>query len=272
MSVFLFANQTIVGDMAPTLLTQFCSSQNLSNLMSNLPFSSPLRPFASKFAHVFESDRRSIFAGAPCHSSLNDSDVGDLQQLEVPSNSVHDGVEAFKEHLDSDVEDAIRSWFGGRGVKLPDKPTKIRVRSLTKIHEAGSVYKPWKEAPADSNVIFKYLGHSNREVHWSAGRISQILRCPSRVDSERKIETLIVVQEYLPLDAESAAKDPCRRYSFNAAGCLYFNSLLGPVVLQVDDIICHFCLAETQIDGLQLNSPYVQIMPWNTVSVAFHSE
>ncbi|KAH8996076.1 hypothetical protein EDB86DRAFT_2829217 [Lactarius hatsudake] len=96
----------------------------------------------------------------------------------------------------------------------------------------GMKFSVETNSPGNSFVVFKY----ERYQPWSAGSIQMILYLPIKGTTHGPF---FVIKPYLPLNTADAQLNPYRKFIF-AAGQLVYKDRGDPVVVSLDEVICHF--------------------------------
>ncbi|KAF8870419.1 hypothetical protein BD779DRAFT_1478910 [Infundibulicybe gibba] len=87
---------------------------------------------------------------------------------------------------------------------------------------------------------------------WSAGRINTIFTHTRHHASGAKyLQTFLLIDEYTPLSPSDATRDHFREFSV-LGGCLFYNKFAPePVLLGIDEVICHFGHIKQKIEGVE---------------------
>ena len=131
------------------------------------------------------------------------------------------------------------------------------VLELEKLSIRGVVYASIKSLPRDSNVIFQ----KPRDPTLQAGKINTIFSSSHlQANYEEAKVTCLVVEEWLPV-TDAVLQQTYQQFGF-AGGFLCQNKAAETVVvLDVDDIVCHF--AKTFLG--QHDGDVFHVLPLNKV-------
>lgn len=124
------------------------------------------------------------------------------------------------------------------------------------IHK-GVTFSTYMDSPGNSNIIFSY------STGWSAGRIIAIFLWPSGSENESALMPCCVVEPMHQLTDVDASSDPYRAFPDMLAGRLFYSSYGSPIILLVDDIICHF--ADTRFRSGNSEVAITHVLPLDRV-------
>lgn len=170
----------------------------------------------------------------------------------------------YNDRLDRDVEQALRILVSYRSPDAHSQGTGFhtRVRRMCRITDDGDTYQAYSVCSGNSHVIFMLEG----DIDWRAGTIRDIFEQLHRTGDVCKAQVYIAIDEYLPLELSAAALDPYRNYA-PSAGRLFDARLSDqPLIITQDNILCPFVRSTPAVDGLQISSEYIHVLPLNKVS------
>ena len=150
------------------------------------------------------------------------------------------------------VEEELRDGLV-EGVTEAHLPSVCRMAESFAYH--GMKYSVETNSPGNSFVIFK----SRHCQPWSAGSIQMILYLPIK---DTTYGPFFVIKPYLPLNAADAQLDPYRKFIF-AAGQLVYEDRGDPVLVSLNEVICHF--THTPFRSTNISSRCVHVLPLERV-------
>lgn len=198
------------------------------------------------FVQVFQSDSRGTL-------------LNDIWSLDDGPGAVKPHSAAKKQLLVGDAYDLLYQRL--HGLRSHKAILRQPVYVQSSLAYRGVTFSNYKVSSGDSNIIYgDYL--SNK---WSAGRIISIFFWP-RKDTHGKADFIpcCIVEPYSPLTDSDAASDPYRQYRSDVAGKLFLSEFDPPVVLLMDDVVCHAACTAYRSSGTSI--PITHVLPLDRVS------
>lgn len=217
-----------IGELEATFTMSACRAANLEWMMQERDLKDSVRPLAEAFSKVSNEDHRG--------TRLAD-------EARPPPNKLQKTVT-----LNPRIRNLLLKLVPTMGT---DSSYTSEAMELEKISISGVIYASEKSLPRDSNIIFRRPGGLSQRV----GRIKSIFQLHHQPGT-----TFLAVSQH-NLIASSDERNVYRRFGF-AGGLLYDAEEDGRLlVIQSEDVICHFAKTELEPKGEKL----MHALPLNTV-------
>ncbi len=223
------------------MLKQFCAGQNIRALMTG-PVHEALQSLQTVFVEVFQGDNRGTLLNDICAFE-------DARKLQFKNHKVTTALDDETYRL---LQHKLHSNASARPWALLQRKALIQAS----ISRLGVKFSTFENAPGDSYIIFGDLSNGL----WSAGRISQIFVWGSS-DSPEHQSALFLTRKYVALNAADSKFDCYSKLSVGAfTGRLFYREFEDtPVLLGIDDIVCHF--ASTPVSLAKIQRKCVHVLP-----------
>lgn len=237
-------NQLTTGEMEITMFNTFIVGQQLragivDRTWSQGDVQARLR---DAFLATFESDRRGTL--------LND--IWAFDDEAAPTPDAHSTSSTLTEDIYALLQNRLN------GPSSQHRYFRQTVLVQPTITKNGVTFSTFRNSPGNSHVVYGPFS----DGRWSAGRIVAIFFWP-HTDSESI--ACLVVEPFRELEDAETRYDPYRLFHANASGKLFHASFERPIVLLIQDIVCHF--ASTPYHITQLGTDVIHALPLDRVSI-----
>lgn len=243
---------TRVGEMEQTMFRHFVMGQKLRTIFHPESIPPEVRQLLPAYQHVFQHDIRGTL--------LSDSLAFDETFQKLPEDvtwSVSDLAPLAIGHYGM-----LRSWIlEQEAVAGHAIPRHVFFRQGIK--RLGQTFQTAEISFSDSHIIFRKRSSAvaDPDSDWSAGEIDTIFSHTQQLEDTATTRTFMVVKEYVPLSSVEASHDNFRLSP--AAGRLFHLRFRSqPVLLHVDDIMCHAALCCFEVSNI---TDCVHVLPLNKV-------
>ncbi|KAL6303846.1 hypothetical protein BKA93DRAFT_734280 [Sparassis latifolia] len=238
-------------DLPGTMLRRFCMRQNLRSLFNPESLPQSISSIIAPFISSFQSEHRGTLLQdmLAFEDPLGDPDL-DNDELEKETRDFS--------RLGDQEWNALQSWFAGHNFIRPHINRYV-VRNK-KLEVQDDIYKPVTTSRGDSYIVFQRAD----DADWRAGRVVDIFTHSYRQENIDVRRNFLLVEEYIALEIRHIQFDPYRKFPF-VGGRLFYDKVRDQlIVLEVDEITCHF--AHTRRTTPSIDIDCVHVLPLNKVS------
>lgn len=220
--------------MEKTMFKRFSMGQNLRSIFHSQQIPTQIHAIIGEYDKTFCSDIRGTF--------LNDdlASDGPREQEEQGSGRSADSlnlpmhIRALLQHRIA-VESPLSMWIPHTGV-IRQKVTRL-----------GQSYQIPAASVGDSRIVFRH----EHNAEWSAGCIRTIFSHTRYLATGAKLtQTFLLIDEYSQLADSDVLMDPFRNFPILGGRLFYNHFNREPVLLEVNDIVCHFAHTKLNIPGI----------------------
>ncbi|GBE86757.1 hypothetical protein SCP_0906380 [Sparassis crispa] len=235
-------------DLPGTMLRRFCMRQNLRSLFNPESLPQSISSIIAPFISSFQSEHR----GTLLQDMLAFEDP--LGDPDLDNDELEEETRDFS-RLGDQEWNALQSWFAGHNFIRPHINRYV-VRNK-KLEVQDDIYKPVTTSRGDSYIVFQCAD----DADWRAGRVVDIFTHSYRQENIDVRRNFLLVEEYIALEIRHIQFDPYRKFPF-VGGRLFYDKVRDQlIVLEVDEITCHF--AHTRRTTPSIDIDCVHVLPLN---------
>jgi hypothetical protein len=162
----------------------------------------------------------------------------------------------------------LARWISSNDDRMLHQPIHNCVHFRTSIKRLDQLFKPQESSHGDSGIIFRtgdaQLPCSHLD-NWSAGYICAIFSHTRTTSAGLSVtQTFAVVNEMQQLSQHDSAYDHFREFPIAGGRLFYAAPKHQPVLVCVDDILCH--CACTPLDIPTIHTTCLHVLPLDKVS------